>query len=86
LFYDFARGTRNRFYGTGSTVFHNYTEDFKSFGFEFLADFSLLRIPFPLTAGISSSWKESGGKPILTPVFRIEIYGMRIGQRNRVRL
>ena len=41
-----------------ATNLHNYNESFKSFGFELLADFHILRIPFMISGGVQTAWKK----------------------------
>jgi hypothetical protein len=80
LFYDFARGTNN-FYDKPSPLYNRFTEDFNSFGFEMLADFYLLRIPFMISAGVQTAWKSIGTTPSFELLFNFDIYGMSIGKR-----
>ena len=60
LFYDYGAGTGNYYFknsGSGQTLesYHNYKETFRSFGFELMADFYILRIPFMISGGSSDS-------------------------------
>ena len=48
---DYASGVDNDYY-------HNYNETFRSFGVELLADFHIFRIPFMISGGIQSAWKD----------------------------
>ena len=43
---------------------HDYNETFKSFGFELLADFHVLRIPFMISGGVQSAWKNISENPV----------------------
>jgi len=84
LFYDHAVATDVYYLKSTSTglIVDRKTEGkeyFNSFGFEILADFHILRIPYPLTSGIQSSWRYGEKTPELNFVFNIDIYGMIIG-------
>jgi hypothetical protein len=80
FFYDYAKGTGNQYYK--EKVYHDYTETFRSFGTEVLADFHLLRIPFMISAGVQAAWKELNEAPVTQFLFRIDVYGIRLGQRR----
>jgi hypothetical protein len=86
LFYDHASGTGNRYIkppGSNPTMdYHNYNETFKSFGVELLTDFHLLRIPFMISGGIQSAWKEFGRAPAINVLFNIDLYGFSLGKRQ----
>ena len=87
LFYDYASGTGNYHYnqsasGTGSFSYHNYTETFKSFGFELLADFYVLRIPFMISGGLQAAWKNIDEKPSLELLLNIDLFGMTLGKNK----
>ncbi len=87
FFYDYASGTGNYYIntavnGTPSNYFHNYNEIFKSFGIELMADFHVLRIPFMISGGIRSSWKQISEKPVLELLFNIDLFGLTIGKRQ----
>lgn len=87
FFYDYASGTGNYYLntninGTPSNYFHNYNEIFKSFGIELMADFHVLRIPFMISGGIRSSWKQISEKPVLELLFNIDLFGLTIGKRQ----
>ena len=83
LFYDYANGTKNSyFYPNNKRVDHNYTETFKSFGGELLADFYILRIPFMISSGVQTSWKTFNEPPIFELLFNIDIFGMKIGRKR----
>ena len=88
LFYDYGAGTGNYYLktiGSGQTTgsYHNYKETFRSFGFEMMADFYLLRIPFMISGGIQTAWKSFSEAPTFEFLFNIDLYGMSIG-RNRM--
>lgn len=85
LFYDFARGKGNAQFNqtdTGLTLDydHDYFENFKSFGFELLTDFHLLRNPFMISAGAQCAWQDISKTPFLKLLFNIDIFGMSIGK------
>jgi hypothetical protein len=82
LFYDYASGKDNQYLDL--KVFHGYKENFSSFGAELLSDFYLLRIPFMITGGVEAAWKNLNEAPSLRMVLRLDIYGMKIGARNRL--
>jgi hypothetical protein len=77
-FYDYARGSKNHYLNPRS--FRNYTETFKSFGGDIMADFYLLRIPFMVSAGVQSTWKSINRTPEIEFVFNIDIMGNKIGK------
>jgi hypothetical protein len=80
LFYDFGSGTGNQYYK--EKVYHNYNEKFRSFGTEILADFHLLRIPFMISAGLQSAWKNLNEAPVNQFLIRIDVYGFKLGNRK----
>jgi hypothetical protein len=89
LFYDYAKGTTNYHYipetgpqgdVTYSLELHDYTEYFRSFGFELLSDFYLFRIPFMISAGVQTAWQEISKSPSIELLFSIDIFGMNIGK------
>ena len=88
LFYDYGTGTGNYYFndkGSGQTLesYHDYKETFKSYGFELMADFYILRIPFMISGGIQTAWKSFSQSPSFEFLFNIDLYGMSIG-RNRM--
>ena len=88
LFYDYARGTDNYYLAwvDGSRIVDHFTEgkeSFSSFGIEVLSDFYLLRIPYPVSAGVQASWKSLSEAPSFEFLFNIDIYGMNIGKTRR---
>ncbi|MGD0755519.1 MAG: hypothetical protein ABR927_10710 [Bacteroidales bacterium] len=87
LFYDYASGPGNSFFqnsANGLVPFYqnNQNISFKSFGFELLADFYVLRIPYMISAGVQSAWKSTGGLPSIEFLFNINIFGMTFGRRH----
>lgn len=82
LYYDYARGIKNSYLFPDKTVNHNYTEIFRSFGFELLSDFYLLRIPFMISGGVQAAWKNFNEPPSFEMLFNIDIFGMKIGTRG----
>ncbi len=87
LFYDYASGPGNSFYissPNGLVPLSNNSDNksFKSFGFELLADFHLLRIPFMISGGIQSAWKNINQSPSIELLFNIDLYGFTIGKKR----
>ncbi len=87
LFYDYAEGPGNSLYkvtSNGLVPFYNNpeTESFRSFGFQLLADFHVLRIPYMISGGIQSAWKSISGPPVIEFLFNIDLYGMSIGRKR----
>lgn len=87
LFYDYASGTGNYYInndvnGITSSYFHNYNEKFRSFGFELLADFHVLRMPYMISGGIQTTWKDIEQKPVVEILFNIDLFGMTLGKRD----
>lgn len=87
VFYDYASGTGNYFLdndpdGISSSYYHNYNETFKSFGFELLADFHVLRIPYMISGGVQTAWKDIKQKPVFEILFNIDLFGMTLGKRD----
>jgi hypothetical protein len=88
LFYDYASGPGNSFYQyTSRGLVPLYStpekESFKSFGYELLADFYVLRIPYMISAGIQSAWKSANEPPVIELLFNINLYGMTFGKRKQ---
>jgi hypothetical protein len=81
LFYDYASGTRNRYFNP--SALHTNAEHFRSFGIELLGDFHLLRIPFMMSGGVQAAWKELGQAPHFGVLFNIDIYGFSVGKRQQ---
>jgi hypothetical protein len=87
LFGDYASGTDNIYYketDTGKTFDyrHDYKEIFSSFGFELLADFHVLRLPFMISGGVQTSWKDISEQPVFEILFNIELFGMAINKEK----
>jgi hypothetical protein len=87
LFYDYATGPGNSFYiysANGLVPLNNSSENvsFKSFGFELLADFHVLRIPYMISAGVQSAWKSVNQSPSVEMLFSINIFGMTFGRKR----
>ncbi len=86
LFYDYASGPGNSFYkntanGLIPLYNHTYKESFRSFGFELMADFHILRIPFMISGGVQTAWKKISESPSFELLFNIDLYGMTIGRK-----
>ncbi|MFN8242137.1 MAG: hypothetical protein U0X39_15460 [Bacteroidales bacterium] len=82
IFADYARVRNTLIYTSSGTEDHRYSEDLHSYGFELLSDFHLLRVPFMLTGGVQAAWRDMHSSPFLEMVFRVDIYGMRIGSKR----
>lgn len=87
LFYDYASGPGNSMYSystNGLVPIYKTpeTESLKSFGFDFLADFHVLRIPYMISGGIQSAWKNFRKLPDIQVLFNIDLYGMTFGRRK----
>jgi len=85
FFYDYAVGTGNTYYeqttsGLVPVTFHNYEERFRSYGFELLADFHVLRIPFMISGGVQTVWKNINENPTFEFLFNIDLFGMTLGK------
>jgi hypothetical protein len=85
VFYDYASGKGNRHFlrlsdGSLQTVYIDNREDFRSGGFQLLADFHILRIPFMISAGVQAAWKDLSGKPTITTLFNLDMYGFNFGK------
>jgi hypothetical protein len=85
LFYDYASGKRNLHY-TASRILVPGRESFRSFGFELLGDFHLFRIPFLISGGVRSAWKDTATAPTISALFNMDIYGFSIGNRRHKEL
>jgi hypothetical protein len=88
LFYDYTSGTGNYIgsYENGNykVEFHDYTENFQSFGVELLSDFYLLRIPYMISAGVQTAFRSFNEVPYFRLLLNMNIYGMRIGKKQRL--
>jgi hypothetical protein len=87
LFYDYAGGPGNTFYlfgPEGWVPLYNTSDriSFHSFGFELLADFFVLRIPYMISGGIQSAWKNTSEAPTIELLFNIDLYGFTLGKKR----
>jgi hypothetical protein len=87
LFYDYASGPGNSFYQNSAKGLIPLNKEpnkisFKSFGFELLTDFHILRIPFMISGGVQSAWKAINELPSLELLLNIDLFGMTIGRRR----
>jgi hypothetical protein len=87
LFYDYASGPGNAMYqytSNGLTPLYDTAEkeSLSSFGLQLLADFHLLRIPFMISGGIQSAWKNTHQAPVVEVLFNINLYGLTLGKRK----
>jgi hypothetical protein len=88
LFYDFEKAFGNTYYSVNSSgspqqVYHGYEEIFRSYGFELLGDFYILRLPFQVSGGIQTSWTDLSSRPVVKAIFTIDLFGMSIGREQR---
>ena len=87
LFYDYALGTDNTYYiltdnGWAPDHYNDYKETFRSFGFELLADFHIFRLPFMISGGVQTAWKNFSETPAFEFLFNIDLFGMTLGKRQ----
>jgi hypothetical protein len=87
LFGDYASGTNNIYLkqtdtGLSYDYRHDYREIFQSFGFELMADFHVLRLPFMISGGVQTAWKELSEEPVFRILFNIELFGMSINKEK----
>lgn len=87
LFYDYAFGKNNYLYNNGVNgsppgYYHYDQNTFRSFGFELLTDFYILRIPFMISGGVQTAWKNLNELPSFELLFNIDLFGMSIGRRR----
>ena len=87
LFYDYAAGPGNSMYKyTSNGLVPLYEsaekESLRSFGIELLADFHVLRIPFMISGGVQSAWKNINESPAIQLLFNIDLFGMTFGKRH----
>jgi hypothetical protein len=87
FFYDYAEGPGNSIYqSTINGLIPLYKtpemESFKSFGLELLADFHVLRIPYMISAGVQSAWKNLNEPPSIELLFNINLFGFNFGKRQ----
>jgi len=83
VFGDYAKGRLNVHYDNNYKVYaRTDSEIFKSAGFEALADFHILRLPFMLSGGAQVVWKDFSQQPMLSFLLNIELFGMTINQNR----
>ena len=87
LFYDYEEGPGNSIYqysaeGLSPLYKNSDKESLRSFGFELMADFHVLRIPYMISAGVQSAWKNANEPPSVEFLFNINIFGMIFGKRQ----
>ncbi len=87
LFYDYGSGRGNYYYANSANglilnSYHNYLESFRSFGFELMTDFHVFRIPFVISGGVQTAWKNIKESPAFEILFNIDLFGMSIGRRK----
>jgi hypothetical protein len=84
LFYDYAKGKINRYYTFQNDelniLVNKGTDTFRSFGSEAMADFHLFRIPFMISGGVQTAWKDLGKAPVVNVLFNFDLYGFSIGK------
>lgn len=85
LFLDYAKGTDNLYLketdnGLKLDYRNNYTETFRSYGFELMADFHILRLPFLISGGVQTAWTDISENPFTKILFNIELFGMAINK------
>jgi len=85
LFYDYASGPGNSIYEStinGLKPLYNNTNktSLKSFGFELMADFHVLRIPYMISGGVQTAWKNITERPSFALLFNIDLLGFSIGR------
>jgi len=86
LFYDYGSGRGNYYYGNSANglilnSYHNYLESFRSFGFELMTDFYVFRLPFMISGGVQTAWKNINDSPTFEILFNINLFGMSVGRR-----
>jgi hypothetical protein len=86
LFYDYASGPADSFYQITvkglTSLYSASTVSLKSFGFELMADFHILRIPFMISGGVQTAWKNINETPTLELLLNIDLFGMTIGRKT----
>jgi hypothetical protein len=85
MFYDYVSGPGNSFYeytanGLVPLYDHSYRESLRSFGFELITDFHILRIPYMISGGVQTSWKNIRESPAFEILFNIDLFGMTLGK------
>jgi hypothetical protein len=88
LFFDHAFGPGNAIYTYSDNglipLYDNAErESLDSFGVSLLADFHVLRIPFMISGGVQSAWKNLNNAPTIELLFNMDLFGMSIGKRGR---
>ena len=86
-FYDQVSGPGNSYYvpstkGFVPLVSNTEKKTFSSAGFELMADYYVLRIPFMISTGVQVAWKTLSEKPYLQLLFNIDLFGMSVGKRQ----
>jgi hypothetical protein len=71
LFFDYARNYQSTY--SFAPLSGSYSENLQSFGAEFIADLHLLRIIFPIKAGIRGSWLPQERKFSTGLLFKINL-------------
>jgi hypothetical protein len=87
FFFDYAEGPGNSLYtnsSKGLIPIYNTAENeaLKSYGIELMADFHILRIPYMISGGIQSAWKNLHDPPTIGFLFNINLYGMTFGKKQ----
>jgi hypothetical protein len=87
LFYDYASGAGNYYFdvvvnGESTNVFKQGSERFSSFGVELMADFHVFRIPYMVSGGLQTAWKNLNERPYFGFLFNMDLFGMSIGRRG----
>jgi hypothetical protein len=91
MFFDYTRGFNNYVFisdineqGVREIKMenHDYREVFSSFGVQLMADYYLFRIPFMISSGVETAWREPGGYPYIKLLFSVDLFGMNIGKRK----
>lgn len=86
LFYDHAWGKGNRYYIRNAqgrmiqTAYNDYTETFRSYGAQLLADFHIFRIPFEISGGVQAAWRPGNETPVINVIFNMDLYGFSLGK------
>lgn len=87
LFYDITNATGNyvleKVSGVNELSYHDYSENFNSFGIQLLSDFYVMRIPFMISGGVQAAWTKYNEAPSIKLLFNIDLFGMNIGGKRR---
>jgi hypothetical protein len=78
FYYDHAFGERN--YNLISKSYSENPEVFNSLGAEFITDFYILRIPFPISLGIRYFYKPKTNTYNIETFFNVDIFGFNINR------